>query len=204
MATHDVLVEAFKEGEKKLADVKADLGGNYQKGAYNTPLSRGNPVQTIGEYDPTTSPFITTAASSLNVDGSNLKPGQRLGHYGTTVYNPRRTDKEVEAVLGENRYNPAVEEKSPEQMRIQQAKLENEVRTLKSQMEVMVAALQTQSQAMAEKGETIQLPVIPVVKPYEEWQVHTLREAAKNRSLPYVGKNKLQLIEILRNADSSS
>ena len=187
MADSETILKAFEEGEKKLV---ASGGGEYQAGAYDRPLSRGNPVQTIGEYDPTTSPFITTAASSLTVDRHGLRPGQTLGHYGTTIYNPLPSSKEVEAVLGEKKYNPAIEPKSPEQMRVKQAELENQVYTLSKQVELLVSALQ---QAKTEPEDEV-----------KEKTVSILRKEAMDRGLPYVGKNKRQLIEILKDVTSST
>jgi len=198
MSQADVLLDAFKEGKEKLG--KMGLGDNYQEGAYDHPLGRGNPIQTIGEYDPTNSPYLDQAFSSLNVDRHGLKPGQKLGAHGTTVYNPLRSSKEVEAVLGEKKYDPAIEPKSPEQMRVKQVELENQVDTLQKQMAILVAAIQTQAQSAVDGGNVAPIPMIPAETPLEARTVSDLRNEAKERSLPYVGKNKKTLIEILKNA----
>lgn len=192
MADSETILKAFAEGARKISD------GNYQDGAYNRSMSTGNPVQTIGQYDPTTSAYLTNSFSSLNVDRSGMRPGQRLGHHGTTIYNPLRSAKEVEEILGEKKYNPKIEEKSPEQMLVRQAELENQVQTLQKQMSVLIAALQTQAQTAVDEGNVVPLPVLPVEKTYEERTVSDLRNEAKEKSLPYVGKNKKQLIEILK------
>jgi len=197
MSESNVILDAYSAGADKLK--AATIGGGYQEGAYDRPLSAGAPVQTIGEYDPTTSPFITTSASSLNVDRFGLKPGQRITHHGTTIMNPLRSSKEVEAVLGEAKYNPKQDAKSPEQMRIKQAELENQVTKLQSQMAILVATLQIQA-TNSTGGTSTPIPMIPVETPIEARTVSDLRNEAKERSLPYVGKNKKQLIEILKNA----
>ncbi len=187
MSDSETLLSAFKEGEIKLQT----SGSDYMAGAYNRPLSKGNPVQTVGEYDPRTSPNFMTAASSETVDRHGMKPGQILGHYGTTIYNPLRSSKEVEAVLGEARYNPAIEPKSPEQMRVKQAELENRINTQEKQIELLVSALQ-------------QSKTEPVIVAIQDRTVSELRKEAQERSLPYVGKNKAQLIEILNNASTET
>jgi len=202
MSNADVILSAYKEGEKKIA--VAGAGGNYQEGAYDRPLSRGNPVMTVGEYDPTTSPFIDRAVSSLNVDSRGLKPGQHIGHYGTTIYNPLRSSKEVEEVLGIQEYNPAIEPKSPDQMRIKQVELENQVDTLNKQVTILVATLQTQAANSVNEGNIAPIPMIPVETPIEARTVSDLRNEAKERSLPYVGKNKKALIGILKNASAGT
>ncbi len=183
MSDPEVLLDAFKVGKVKL---HAEGGGDYQSGAYDTPLSAGAPVLTVGEYDPTTSPHFNTAVSSATVDRHGMRPGQILGHHGTTIFNPLRSSKEVEAVLGEAKYNPKIEPKSPEQMRVKQTELENQVNTLSKQVELLVSALQ---QSRKE----------PVVVELKERTVSELRKEAQEKSLPYVGKNKAQLIEILEN-----
>jgi len=188
MADSETLLNAFKAGEEKL---HAAGGGGYQQGAYDRPLSHGNPVQTIDEYDPTTSPLFLTSVSSATVDRHGMRPGQILGQHGTTIFNPLRSSKEVEAVLGEHRYNPAIEPKSPEQMRVKQTELENQVQTLSKQVELLVSALQQSKQE-------------PVIVPIEDRTVSELRKEAQEKSLPYVGKNKAQLIEILGNASSET
>jgi hypothetical protein len=158
-------------------------------GAYNRSLSRGTPVGTGSEYDPRTSPHFLTAASSETVDRQGMKPGQYLGHHGTTIFNPLRSSKEVEAVLGEAKYNPAIEPKSPEQMRVKQAELENRINMQEKQIEILVSALQKQTE--------IEQPKLFVE--LKDRTVSELRKEAQEKSLPYVGKNKVQLIEILEN-----
>ena len=202
MSNPDTVLKAYEEGQKKLNERGA--GGSFLQGAYDVPLSRGVPVQTIDEYDPTTSPFVTTSVSSLTVDRNGMRPGQVIGHHGTTIFQPLRSSKEVEAVLGEKKYNPKVEAKSPEQMLVRQAELENQVTTLQRQMSILVAAFQTQAQTAVDNGNVAPLPMIPVETPIEARTVSDLRNEAKERSLPYVGKNKKQLIEILQNAPAGT
>ncbi len=184
MADSTTLLKAFEEGEKKL---HARGGGDYQAGARNRPMS-GNvpPVLTGVEYDPTGAP--PNALTSLNVD-PRLKPGQFFNQMGTTVMNPLRSSKEVEAVLGEKKYNPKVEEKSPEQMRVKQVELENQVDSLSKQVNILIAALNKQTGVT----KTVEL---------EDMTVTELRNMVKEKSLHYVGRNKEQLIETLRNANT--
>ena len=188
MSDSETLLAAFKEGEKKI-QAGVDSGGKFMAGAYDRPLSAGAPVQIRGEYDPKTSPNFLTSVSSATVDLSGMRPGQKLGHFGTTIYNPLRSSKEVEAVLGEAKYNPVIEPKSPEQMRVKQAELENQVDTLSKQVAILVSALQ-------------QSKTEPVIVETQNKTVSELRKEAQDKSLPYVGKNKAQLIEILNNASS--
>lgn len=64
-----------------------------------------------------------------------------IGQAGTTVYNPRRCDKEVEEVLGEHKYKFTTSPDSPEALRRKVSETESELDKLKMQMAALLAAV---------------------------------------------------------------
>ncbi len=106
------------------------------------PMSDGNyPIGSRSEELDET-PYVgdKSYATPINMGMyQTLKKGQIVDR--TTVYNPQPSDKEVEAVHGEKKYNPRPNPESPKAMQAKLASQTAEISELKGQMTALLAAL---------------------------------------------------------------
>ena len=86
-----------------------------------------------------------------------MPPGYRTGQKGTTIYKPKREDKEVEAILGEKKYAPkAVYDRNAE-LETQNRSQQEQIKELQGQMQVMLAAL-AKTPSVKESVKTVEPP----------------------------------------------
>jgi hypothetical protein len=175
---------AFLEGKKRIGGEQVTNLGN--------PVSIGNPVGTIGEYDPRTSPVYDTAMSADKISGFGLKPGQKRGHFGTTVFQPKRNDPEVEAVLGPDVYKQKISSDSPEVLRLKQLDLENIIKQQQAQIDTLTKLM---SGKLPDVPETPiqESEIVPV-----EILVGAWRDVAKRNGVKTFGRKKDEVIAELK------
>ena len=98
------------------------------------------PVGSVSELD--TTPYLGDPSYATPENTGmyqTLKRGQIVDR--TTVYNPQPSDKEVEAIHGEKKYQPRANPDSAPVMRAKQLSQAAEINELKGQMAVLIAAL---------------------------------------------------------------
>jgi len=156
-------------------------------------------VGTKKEYEVSADQRKPGMASALTVD-PRLKPGQKFGQRGTTIYNPSRSSKEVEAVKGEARYNPRVEENSSDAMNIRIKEQDIQIKELTAQLGGLIAGLTVGKQV--EPTVTISIPEsTPIMPDYKDMQYSELKKVAAGQGLSAKG-TKSELIARLMEADS--
>ena len=143
MATHgDDLQTAFKEGEKAIAATK--IGD----GAYEASVVDEDGRLTAGTA------IFSDQELLVPVNIYALKPGQIVAARGTTIFNPRRSSKEVEAVFGKHEYSRKKAGETPEHTKAQQIQLENQVREMSGQIAILTAALGIKAQEVIAKQDS--------------------------------------------------
>ncbi len=182
------LTSAFREGQRRMAEGITTTIGNQ--------TSIGNPVGTTGEYDPKTSEAYETAFSADKISHIGLKAGQHRGHYGTTVFQPKRCDPEVEAILGKHEYKQKISKDSPDAIRLKQVELENVIATQQAQINMLtqlMAAGKTPEPAVKQVPKPIEVATpeeIPAEKDY--------RAVAKTAGVKTFGRKKDEVIAELK------
>ena len=127
MTEAEVLTGAFEEGLKKSVGVASDD-------------SRFVANTVDGDGVPAAGTLIKPDEKPLIPYGP-IKSGQIRAHRNTTIFNPNRCSREVEATLGENKYEPVIREDSPEHLKVEQISLQNKIETLEGQIKILTAAL---------------------------------------------------------------
>jgi hypothetical protein len=176
---------AFIEGSRLMAKAETTTLGN--------PVSIGNPIGTVGEYDPKSSPVYETAFSADKIANVGLKPGQKRGHYGTTVFNPKRNDPEVEAVLGPDVYKQKISKNSPDAMRLEQLELKN----LIAQQAAQIAML-TQIVSGGTQENTPITASEPIVTANSTPAISDYRAIAKEAGIKTFGRKKEEVVDELK------
>ena len=154
-------------------------------------MSDGSPVTGTGAiYDDSQTVGQPGAASASNlkllINSGHVKYDNkynRLSHRGTTIFNRRREDIEVEAIMGEKRYvhNPAPA--SQEEIVKKNTALEADVKSLKSQVDIIVKSI----------GGDVK--PVPLDVDYENLKWPELRKLAVSLDIP--NRNKMKRAEII-------
>ena len=171
--------------------INASIAGG-KKLATEPTLSDGSPTTGTGSiYDDKETLGMPGVASASNLklmeDSGQVKvlQQQRIGGRGTTRYNPKREDKEVEAILGENIYNSKTEPDSKEQLIKKHQALESQYETLQAQVDLILAGVQGN-------------PVAPKIDiDYNKMKWDDLRKFANSVGINIKGKKRPEIIEEL-------
>lgn len=186
----DVVLTAFKEGAKKLSDV----GGSTEVLERNSSALPDMKTQMFFEQgeDDDFPPFQ-----------QRLKPGQHYDGSGKTIFNPPRSSPEVEAVLGEKKYNPKPRPESSDMVRLKVSQMEAQIQQQNNMIAELVAKLS------GGKTETIPEPPTPdpdategveINKEPNEW--NEIRSQAKALGIKVYGKSKEQITSEVEEAKS--
>jgi len=120
---------------------------------------------------------------------SSLPPGYSYGHRGMSIYPPKRNSKEVEAVLGEDKYTAARDPYSREEMILKQDKADNEIKELKATVLALMAGMKV--------GEVKDVKIIPEEpkKPEKptELSMEDLRVEAKELGIKTARMSKIDI-----------
>ena len=87
---------------------------------------------------------------SLLRDYRPLKKGQKYGHRGTTVYNPKPEDPEQEAIYGKHVYKEKISQEDPRAVIDKMKKQEDRINELQTQVETLVKILSQNTPAQPE------------------------------------------------------
>jgi len=181
------LTVAYVEGVKKLRkkvenNIISDVPQNELK-----PVQGGSITGTGGYYDDSFALANPQMASGTKVLLTTvLKPGQRLSNFNTTIRNPRRCDKEVEAHLGKHVYKARVEPDSTRELRKELNDTKQKLETLMR----LVAKEKQEKQTVSEPADSTEPE--PVEVPPADW--NQLRKFAKEKGINTKGKNKDEIL----------
>ena len=200
MATHgEDLQTAYAEGAKKSFNGSAD--GSVDYGAAVVDKHGVQAAGTIIPHDELLVPVNIWA----------LKSGQEVSGRGTTIFNPKRNSIEVESVFGELKYPRKKAGDTPEHTKAEQIKLQNQVKEMAAQIEILTAALgaKAQREIKAEKEEMIdELPEAVQLdevddsedKDYDNMSMAELRVAAERMGVKPMGTSKAGIAKQLKEA----
>lgn len=173
MVTKEIIKASFIEGAKKLG---SKVGVETHERSEMPVIGSGAPIA-VGPHP-------------------SLPAGHSYQQRGTTIANPKREDREVEAILGKNIYDPKPDPKSKEEIVLNASKLETEVAELKNTLAILLAGQQI-GKAQAEAPPIVE--VKPEPKPVAEVNMTDLRAIAKEKGITVpVGTSKVKLAEMLK------
>ncbi len=166
----------------------------------------GTPVCKITHPDDTSDFKIIGAA--IQVGGHpSFKPGQVAHAHGSTIANPQRSDKEVEAILGEKRYDPKPDPRSKEEMMLRNNAADGKIEKLEAmilqQGQIIQAYMAGQNNA-PQNTKPIENNSEPVTETVTkvELSMAELRAKAKEYEIKApVGTTKVALIELIERAE---
>ena len=141
---------------------------------------------------------------SLLRDFTPLKPGQRHGQRGTTIYNPKPEDPEQEAIYGKKVYKEKISQEDPRAVIDKMNAQNKEIADLKSQLAMLVKIVSAQDVAKDEASNASNLPQ-DESKAYEDMKYQQLVKLAKERGIEDLkGISKEGVVIKLRELDSTN
>ena len=179
-----------EQGEKL---IKASVLG-VQKVGKETAMADGTPSRgTVSEYDDSWTlgqPNMKSAANlKLDIAAGRVKlhPQQRMGQGGTTIYNPKREENEVEAILGELEYKPRIEPDSKEELIKKNLSLASDMETIKAQVAILTKTMP--------QSATVQSVDSRPIGNYDSMSFGDVRKIAKERGINTFQKGKADIIK---------
>lgn len=140
--------------------------------------------------------------TSLLCDFRPLKPGQRYGARGTTIYNPKPEDIEQETVYGKKTYKEKISQEDPRAVIDKMNAQNKEIADLKSQLAMLVKIVSAQDVAKDEASDALNLPQVES-KDYDAMKYQQLVQLAKKRGIENLkGIGKEEVIAKLKELDA--
>jgi len=175
--------------------INASIEG--RKVARQGSMADGSPAVGGGEiFDPKEGAGQSNVACPQNLQVQiasgkvKIPPNGHWAKGGTIYFNPKREDPEVEAILGEKKYQPRIEPDSPDEIIKKNEDLEGRVNELTAKLDTLVTALGKKEQPS---------------DGYDDMTIAVLRKEAARRNINvHDYPKKVDLIGQLRKQDKET